>query len=242
MRRCAAIAAVVFLGAAPSALAGGHVELSGVVYTFNTPFPVAGARVAIAEYPELSTMTDAAGRYALSVPDEEEVTPFAEMPGYRTMHLQTFETEGESIQDAHFQLVPLQVYAFLAVLAGVDPASPLCQVVSTVAVKELRGLTFEELVQFGPQGLPGATVRSRPELPGPIYFNEQVMPDPSRTSTSIDGGVAFANVPDGRYRLIASHPAARFSKINVICAPGRFVNASPPWGLIEKRGSGNDQD
>jgi len=242
MRRLAAIAAVVFLGVAQSALAGGNVQLSGVVYTFNTPFPVAGARVAIAEHPELSTITDAAGRYALSVPDKEEVTPFAEMPGYRTMHLQTFETDGESIQDAHFQFVPLQVYAFLAFLAGIDPASPLCQVVTTVAVRELRGMTFEQLTHFGPQGLPGATVRSRPALPGPIYFNEHVMPDPGRTSTSRDGGVAFTNVPDGRYRLIASHPTARFSKINVTCAPGRFVNASPPWGLIEKRGSGDDQD
>ena len=242
MRRFAAIAAVICLGVAQSSLAGGNVQLSGVVYTFNTPFPVAGARVAIAEHPELSTITDAAGRYALSVPDNEEVTPFAEMSGYRTMHLQTFETDGESIQDAHFQLVPLQVYAFLAFLVGVDPASPLCQVVTTVAVKELRGLTFEQLTQFGPQGLPGAMVRSRPALPGPIYFNEQVIPDPSRTSTSSDGGVVFTNVPNCRYRLIASHPTARFSKINVICEPGRFVNASPPWGLIEKGRSGDDQD
>lgn len=58
-----------------------------------------------------------------------------------------------------------------------------------------------------PHGDPDATMLVEPEigLPGigPIYFNEQVRPDPSWTATSVDGGVAWINVPIGQYDVTA---------------------------------------
>ena len=213
----------------------GAVTISGVTYTFNTPSPIAGATVSIAEFPWISTVSDAQGRYSLRVPDEAQVTPFVSAPGYRTMHLQTFETDGEDISRVFAEMVPLQVYQFLAAVLGIDPNGPECNVVSTVSVHAFQGLSFEELVALVPSGEPGATVDARPALPSPIYFNAQGLPDPSLSATTIDGGVLFLNVPSGVHVLRATHPEHRFAKMKTTCAPGRFINASQPWGLWEKR-------
>jgi hypothetical protein len=122
----------------------------------------------------------------------------------------------------------------MASIVGVDPTSPQCQVVSTVSVNAIHNLGFEDYAAYGAHGRAGATVSAFPPLPGPIYFNEQVLPDASLTQTSGDGGVLFKNVPNGVYRLRATHPNHRFGTARVTCAPGRFVNAAPPWGLWEK--------
>jgi hypothetical protein len=218
-----------------TAFAHGTVTISGVVYTFNTPFPVAGATVSIAEYPQISTTSDAAGHYTLSVPDDALVTPVASLPGYRTEYLQTFETDGDNIANAHFQFIPEFIYQYLAAALGLDPNSPLCNIASTVSVAALHTASWEELMAFGPQGETGATVTSHPALLGPIYFNEQTLPDPTLTSTTNDGGVLYVNVPPGVYRISAHHPDHRFAKMTVTCEPGRFINPSPSWGLWEKR-------
>ena len=120
-------------------------------------------------------------------------------------------------------------------MLGIDPNGPQCHVVTTVSVAAIQGLSFEQFVAFGAHGEAGATVASKPELPGPIYFNEQVLPDPTLTATSRDGGVLFLNVPSGVHTLRATHPAHKFAKVRATCAPGRFINASPPWGLWERR-------
>lgn len=230
-KRSSMIYALFGLWLAAGASAAPSVRMSGEVYTFNTPYPVAGAIVAVAEHPEIATITDANGRYTLDVPDHSEITLFAEMPGYRTMHLQTFETEGEDLSRVRFQLVPQPVYDYLAASMGVDPNSLLCQMVTTVSVNAVRELDFAGFIAYGPHGEPGATVTVKPELPGPIYFNEYVFPDPSLDRTTNDGGVLFTNVPPGTYMLTAHHPEKQFAKAKLKCEPGRFVNASPPWGL-----------
>jgi hypothetical protein len=52
-----------------------------------------------------------------------------------------------------------------------------------------------------PHGDPGALASATPALGiGPIYFNRQVIPDPTQTSTSVDGGVAWLNMPVGHIR------------------------------------------
>ncbi|HYD79870.1 MAG TPA: hypothetical protein VEC06_08675 [Paucimonas sp.] len=70
-------------------------------------------------------------------------------------------------------------------------------------------------------------------LPAPIYFNSQVLPDSSLRATSIDGGVVWANVPDGVYTIPASHPTRRFASFVATCKEGRLINADPPHGLKE---------
>jgi len=34
---------------------------------------------------------------------------------------------------------------------------------------------------------------------GPVYFSANVIPDPTLTQTTEDGGVVFTNVPEGEY-------------------------------------------
>ncbi len=47
-----------------------------------------------------------------------------------------------------------------------------------------------------PHGDPGAIATASPALGlGPIYFNAAVFPDPGQTSTSVDGGVTWLNMP-----------------------------------------------
>jgi hypothetical protein len=47
-----------------------------------------------------------------------------------------------------------------------------------------------------PHGDPGATATASPALGvGPIYFNASVFPDPGQLTTSVDGGVAWLNMP-----------------------------------------------
>lgn len=73
-----------------------------------------------------------------------------------------------------------------------------------------------------------------PSLPpehGPIYFNENVLPDPTRSETSEDGGVLFIQVPPGEYLLTAHKQGVEFVPLKMKCRPGVLVNASPPFGL-----------
>jgi hypothetical protein len=47
-----------------------------------------------------------------------------------------------------------------------------------------------------PHGDPGATAIASPAAgEGPIYFNEDVFPDPGQMTTSFDGGVTWLNMP-----------------------------------------------
>jgi len=50
-----------------------------------------------------------------------------------------------------------------------------------------------------PHADPGAITVMDPVVQaiGPAYFNEQVQPDPTWPSTSVDGGVTWINVPPG---------------------------------------------
>jgi hypothetical protein len=85
------------------------------------------------------------------------------------------------------------------------------------------------------QGLPGVQVSLTPAAraeSGPVYFNEQVMPDRSRSTTSIDGGVLYYRVPPGNYVMRASKAGTVFSEVRFQCRAGVVVNAGPPMGVL----------
>jgi hypothetical protein len=92
----------------------------------------------------------------------------------------------------------------------------------------------KSLYDEGAHGEAGATVTVEPALPpehGPIYFNAAVIPDPSLTETSEDGGVLFVDVPPGTYTLHAQKDGVIFEDTLMQCEAGVLVNASPPYGL-----------
>jgi hypothetical protein len=50
-----------------------------------------------------------------------------------------------------------------------------------------------------PHGDPGATVNAIPGAVRPVYFDKSVKPNPALAQTSVDGGVAWLNVPKGTH-------------------------------------------
>ena len=100
-----------------------------------------------------------------------------------------------------------------------------------------------------PHGDPGALAFASPapEI-GPIYFDRDVIPDPTLTETSVDGGVAWLNLPVGEtYHVTAEKDGVTYKtvKFDVDAADiGHGVElyiASPPHSLEGDNDSGPGQ-
>lgn len=237
MRRACLAALAALLCAAPAADAA-QVKLRGTAYEFNNAdVRLAGAVIRVVERPRLRATARRDGSYVLTVPDRAKVTPYIEAPGYHSIQLQTFTTDREDLANVNFQVPTEAIYRGLAALLSVpldaDGNPQECAVVSTFSTKDVRATTFAGFVAYGAHGVAGASASGSPALPAPTYFNEQVIPDPAQQLSSIDGGVVWTRVPAGTYTISAHHPSTRFAGFVATCAPGRVVNASPPWGLHE---------
>jgi hypothetical protein len=236
----AALALAGLIGAGPADSAKPTVTLSGRAYVFNhSEQGIAGATIRVRERAGLSAVTDAVGDYALEVPDDADITPYIEPPpGYHQIDLQTFHTRGRDLENVNFQTPADAEYnglaALLSVPFGPDGRPEQCAIVTTASARNVRGVDFETFRERTPHGVPGATARAKPALPGAaIYFNDSVIPDPSRAETSGDGGIIWTEVPAGTYRVITKSPSTRFASFLATCEPGRIVNANPPWGAYE---------
>jgi hypothetical protein len=230
------MAVVAAAGAADASASTVHVR--GTAYEFNnTDVRLAGATIRVAEDPRLRATTGPDGTYDLAVPDRTRVTPYIEATGYHTIYLQTFRMAAENLRRVNFQTPTDAVYRALAALLSVplDAGGQLrdCAIVSTFSTRNVRDLGFRQFTAYGAHGVGGATAFASPALPRPLYFNEQVLPDPAERRSSIDGGVIWTGVPSGVYTIRARHPSTRFASFVATCRPGRVVNANPPWGLHE---------
>lgn len=239
-----ALIATLTLAAVAAAPAGaakplGSVHMRGTVYTFDNQVPIAGATVKVAELPGVSATSGADGTYDLVVPDGTAVTPYAEAAGHRALHTQTFVTEGRDMERVNHQIPTTGAFQFLAGILAVpmdandNPVE--CAVVSTFSTVNVRDVSFAEFVAYGAHGVAGATGSATPALGKPTYFNDSVIPDASKTESSIDGGVVWTRIPAGVYRFSAQHPTTRFANFRATCVPGRVVNANPPQGFYELR-------
>jgi hypothetical protein len=233
-----AAAAAGALGLAGPAAARDVVHLSGTAYEFNnTDVRLGGATIRVVEFPRIRATTRPNGTYRLTVPDNARVTPYIIARGYHSIALQTFHTRGRNLYRVNFQTPTEGVYRALAALvdAPLDADGELreCAIVSTFSTRNVRHLNFNQFTRYGAHGVAGATAYATPALPPPIYFNDRVLPDRSQRRSSIDGGVLWTRVPTGVYTIRARHPSTRFASFVATCAPGRIVNANPPWGLYE---------
>jgi hypothetical protein len=234
----AAAFAAALLSAGPAA--ADTVTISGRAYAFNHMDTfLAGATIKVREIPGLEATADANGDYSLTVPDDTNVTPYIDPPaGYNEIDLQTFHPRGEDIVNANFQTPGDAEYAGLAAILSVpldeETGRPQqCAIVTTASARNVRGVDYETFHANTPHGVPGATSVEFPALDGPIYFNEFVIPDASRTETSEDGGIVWTEVPAGSYRIETTSPDTRFASFLATCRDGRVVNANPPWGAYE---------
>lgn len=249
-------------GAAVAGASGadGTVTISGKTFRFGKRYPVlVNALVRVREYPGIWTLSDEKGDYELTVPDNANVTPYI-VSGwngnygdprtdpldpmtqhYNEIDLQTFHTRGEDIVNANFQtptdLEYLSLRSALRIPYDADGRPKQCAIVTTASVRAVRGVDYDtywdETNDGDGHGVPGATAYTLPGNLLPTYFNEHVLPDDDQLSTSIDGGIVWRVVPAGTWRVITEHPDTRFASFLATCAPGRVVNANPPWGAYE---------
>jgi hypothetical protein len=225
--------------AATAAAASGTVHLTGTAYEFNnTKVVLGGAQIRVAEDPTLGATVKPDGTYDLKVPAGRRITPYINAAGHHTIYLQTFTTtKGDNLEHVNFQTPSDAIYSALATLLqvplGADGNPQQCAVVSTFSTRNVRALDYQHFTGYGAHGVAGATASASPALPAPIYFNKDVIPDRTQVKSSPDGGVIWPVVPSGTYTFTAKAPATRFAPFTATCAPGRIVNANPPWGLHE---------
>ncbi|WP_445148135.1 hypothetical protein [Baekduia sp. Peel2402] len=214
------------------------VSLSGTAYEFNkVEVKLGGAQVRVAEDPTLGATVRKDGSYTLRVPDGKKITPYINAAGHHTIYLQTFKTDGQDLENVNFQVPSDAVYNALAALLSV-PLAPdgnpaQCAIVSTFSTRNVRGVPFDDFTAYGAHGVAGATAVALPALPRPVYFNKDVIPDRAQPKSSKDGGVIWPVVADGVYEIGGLHHSTTFRPFTATCAPGRIVNANPPWGLSQ---------
>ncbi len=253
---CAAL--IMLTGAHAAGAAEKTVSISGKAYVFNhMDTGISGATIKVRELPKLSATTDQFGDYVLKVPNDTNVTPYilsgeglltkrkfeggspdgTVQTHWNEVDLQTFHTRGADIENANFQSPAdgefAGLKALLSVPARADGRPEQCAIVTTASARNVRGVDYHTFWANTPHGVAGATSIEYPAIDGPIYFNEGVIPDKSKTSTSDDGGIIWPVVPAGRYRIETTSPDARFASFLATCEPGRIINANPPWGNYE---------
>jgi len=209
-------------------------SISGNAFSFAPPgFPgwgrIEGGSVSVLEMPEYSTTTVEDGYFILeNLPVNQEITLVLVADGFPTTHTKTFTLTDEDIEEVTFQVPNDNLYGLLALNLGVELSDEKCQLVSTVTF--LGG----SLYLPNAHGEAGALVAIEPpdeNADGPIYFNEDVIPDRSWTESSADGGIVFVNTEPGDYILSATKEGVVFESVKLKCRPGVLANASPPHAL-----------
>jgi len=212
-----------------------------VSYPFQST--VAGARVSIAEAPItrlLNIRSDANGQWgfkAVKIEGRPLALSFVyELAGYTTTKSQVFQVGDSGITDLAVQF-PTETYFAAAkgqieqqIGALIGAPYTLANVLVTTVGKSWASMYSPEL----PHGDPGAAVSISPAAPfpaslGPVYFNASVAPDPTLTSTSVDGGVLFGNLVSGSYTVTASKAPFTYSPLTFVVQDDiALYVASPP--------------
>jgi len=231
------------------------VPVGGTVFHFGldlsqsppVPFPfqstVSGVRVWIAELPitrALNIRSDAGGNWrfpAIKIQGTPLRMSFVyERDGYPTTKSQVFEIGDAGITDvavqfpttAYFLAAKGQIEQQIGALIGA-PYS-LKNVLVTTVGKSWASMFSPRL----PHGDPGVQVAISPAIQfpaslGPVYFNESVAPDPTLTSTSVDGGVLFGNLAKGSHTITASKAPFSYAPLTFVVQDGiQLYVASPP--------------
>lgn len=244
------------------------VKLSGKVNHFGyditttppSPIPyaqnVAGVKVWVAEYPitkYFNIKSNDAGYWTMWVIKEKGVNlDFSfvyEKEGWVTTKSNIITITDADDTDLAIQMID-PVYYYYAVKPGIEnqlsmylgfPITISNGIVVTVG-KSWASLYDPVL----PHGDAGATAILSPlvQAIGPIYFDETAQPNPTYTSTSMDGGVVWLNVPFGIYNISASKAPYQYSTVRFNISQDDQANnvvlyiASPPDSVQGTNSSG----
>lgn len=214
---------------------GPETVISGQAFVFG-PAPelhFADATLSVMEAPELRAPVADDGTFSLTVPSGAPLSFVLEHPELAPIQSATIEIEPAGLADLGFQVPTSAVVELMARASEVVIDAEACQVVSTVSSAASPPYGGSAV------GEPGAVVEVRPALPegasGPVYFeyvsDALILHDPELDTTTVDGGVIFANLPTGEWTLHASKAGVSFTEPTARCRPGTIVNASPPHGV-----------
>lgn len=213
--------------------------VSGFARSFLLGRPIANAKITIIET-GMQITTDKNGRfgpflYVVGKP----ITLLLQKRGFKTTQSGTqIVTRSGLIGSYHnisFQVPSIPTYYLIAALIGAKLDDDSCHVTTTVTA-------YHKTLYDIPQGEPNAQIVLIPKVNTmPFYFDifkTRLLKDKtnpftrSLTSTSLDGGVAFFNLPPRLlpYTLSAKKAGYEFSKAHFLCRKGVFINVSPPQG------------
>ncbi len=216
-------------------------QLPPVPFDFQST--VAGARVSIAELPitrRLNIRSGADGRWSFKAIKVQGVplrfSLVYELAGYPTTKSQVVDVPDGGVTDLAVQFPTAAYYAAAKgqieqqIGALIGAPYSLRNVLVTTVGKSWASMYSTQL----PHGDPGVQVAISPAAPfpislGPVYFNEAVAPDPTLTSTSVDGGVLFGNLASGSYAVTASKAPFSYSALTFVVEDAvELYVASPP--------------
>ena len=246
---------------------GATVSVGGIAWAFELPgLPygrIDGATVSVLEMPKLSTETNPDGEFAIEgIPVDSQATFVLEHPDHPLTYTKTLTIPDSDIDNLTFQIPTNFLFGQIedglvdgGINEGID--SEKCQMVSTVT---RYGKTIGDPGHHGEAGAIVSVAPANNAEYGPMYFNDDVLPDPTRSYSSLDGGVLLLNVDPGDYTLsascvdnpsnlyddfVAEYPPetypeedlfcqiedVEFESVLMKCRPGVFLNASPSYGL-----------
>jgi hypothetical protein len=207
---------------------------------------VTGVSVWIAEFPNsknLKVISDGKGWWTMLIEKYKGmdigVSLIYEKKGWITTKSNVITVSDEDNTDLAIQYIDPILFRLLIkpliqqMMGGILPpgADPTFRnaIVATVG-KSWASIHDDRL----PHGDPGATVAPIPFAIGPLYFDENVRPNPAYSKTSVDGGVAWLNVPEGTYVISATKEGVTYHEIKFVvdaaddAAGVMLYIASPP--------------
>lgn len=217
----------------------------GIDYHATVP----DARVWIAEYPEtrdLNIRTDETGWWTMYVVKDKGVdldfSFIYEKDGWVTTKTNVIGIKDEDDIDFAIQFIDPSYFNFAMVPTLEQMFSDIPDYEFKNAMVVTVGKSWASMhSDWLPHGDPGATVTvssDTNEFIGPVYFNKSVVPDRTQEKVSVDGGVAWLNMPvNHTYAVTAekegvNYPTVKFNVTDADVENGvKLYIASPPDSL-----------
>lgn len=213
--------------------------VSGFARSFLLNVPIPNAKITVLET-GLQITTDKQGHFGpILYPVGKTITFVLQKWGYKTTQSETVVVPADGLTGPYrnmtFQVPSIESYYLLAAIIGAKIDENACHVATTIIAHHK---TLDDL----PQGEADAEVTLIPaNKDRPFYFDLfETGPFKHKTNpftrnlvkTSLDGGVAFFNLPPRNkpYTISAKKNGLSFSKAQFLCRKGMFINISPPRG------------
>lgn len=210
---------------------------------------VSGVSVWLAEYPEsrrLGVISDAKGWWTLKILKpkgvELKVSLLYAKPGWITTKSNVMTIADKDDTDIAMQYINPIFYRLLVkplvelMMEKLEP--PVTNASLKNAMVVTVGKSWASIhCDWLPHGDPGATLDPIPGAVGPLYFDETVKPNPAYTKTSVDGGVAWLNVPKGSYVTKTHKQGVKYREVEFAVTDADVKEgvllyiASPPDGV-----------